>query len=220
MHWVATECHLCTIPLRTRMLQPAARCRAALRLAGLLGTHTRGTILVTIVARCTVGRSSARRAGLMHVPCAPTTADGVPRLLGTHTCCTIVAGCNFGFLPLGGQVSCTCCVRAAWYGSPLYARMCILDCAHHSPPQLNPPPAHICIGTESIPCPPLHRERVRPAPTSAPRPNPLPRRHLRHHCRPPGHLPLRSNTGVTQRNVLQPRALCCNRVPPVHDPFL
>ena len=33
MHWVATECHLCTIPLRTRMLQPAARCRAALRLA-------------------------------------------------------------------------------------------------------------------------------------------------------------------------------------------
>ena len=179
MHWVATECHLCTIPLRTRMLQPAARCRAALRLAGLLGTHTRGTILVTIVARCTVGRSSARRAGLMLVPCAPTTADGVPRLLGTHTRGTIVAGCNFGFLPLGGQVSCTCCVRAAWYGSPLYARICILGLrsslttglGSHLPtsaPGLSRPPTHICNWTESIRCtakesvprPHLHRDRI------------------------------------------------------------
>ncbi len=61
-----------------------------------------------------------------------------------------------------------CVHSTACYGSPLYARMCIWDCAHHSPPQLNPPPAHICIGTESIPCPPLHRERVHPSPTSAP----------------------------------------------------
>ncbi len=41
--------------------------------------------------------------------------------------------------------------------------------------------------------------------------------HLCRHCCPPGHLPL-PNTGVTQQHtVLQPHALCCNRVPPVHD---
>ena len=32
------------------------------------------------------------------------TADGVPRLPGTHTCGTIVARRTFGFLPLGAQV--------------------------------------------------------------------------------------------------------------------
>ncbi len=161
--------------------QVSCTCRVRVRrrteVPRLLGTHTRGTNCST--PRCTVGLSSARRAGLMHVPCAPTTADGVPRLLGTHTCCTIVAGCNFGFLPLGGQVSCTCCVRAAWYGSPLYARICILGLrsslttglGSHLPtsaPGLSRPPTHICNWTESIRCtakesvprPHLHRDRI------------------------------------------------------------
>ena len=60
-------------------------------------------------------------------------------------------------------------------------------------PRKSPSPAHICTATESIP-----------------------RRHLRHHCCPPGQLPLR-NTCATQRNVLQPHALCCNTVPPGHE---
>ena len=121
-------------------------------------------------------RSSARRAGLMHVPCARATADGVPRLLGTHTrgthCSSRAVHCWPFLRSLSrSHISAVCAQRgAAWYGSPLYARMCIWDCAHHSPPQLNPPPAHIC--TESIPCPPLHRERVRPPPASAPQPTP------------------------------------------------
>ncbi len=56
-----------------------------------------------------------------------------------------------------------------------------------------PSPAHICTATESIS-----------------------RRHLRHHCCPPRHLPLRNT--AAQHTVLQPHALCCNRVPPVNDP--
>jgi hypothetical protein len=49
----------------------------------------------------------------------------------------------------------------------------------------SPPPTHICNLTESIPCPPLHRERVHPPPTSAPQTESIPREHLRHHCCPP-----------------------------------
>jgi hypothetical protein len=140
--WVLTPAAL-TVVLRGALLavpplgaQVLCTCRARVRrrtdVPRLLGTHTRGTHCSS-TSRCTVGLSSARRAGLTHVPCARS---------------------------------------AAWYGSPLYARMCIWDCAHHSPPQLNPPPAHICNWTESIPCPPLHRERVRPPPASAPQPTP------------------------------------------------
>jgi hypothetical protein len=143
----------------------------------------------------------------------------VPRLLGTHTCGTVVlARCTFGFLPLGEQVSCTCCVCAAWYGSPLYAHICILGLRSSlttglgsylptSAPGPSPIPTHICDWTESIPCPHLHRERGRPPPTSAPQPNPSPRQYLCHHCCPPGQLPLR-NTSVAQQRI----AMCCNHV--------
>jgi hypothetical protein len=41
-----------------------------------------------------------------------------------------------------------------------------------SAPGPSPPPTHICNWTESIPCPPLHCERVHPQPTSAPQPIP------------------------------------------------
>ena len=126
---------------------------------------------------------------------APATADGVPRLLGTHTRGTVVvARCTFGFLPLGEQVSYTCCVcaqrSAAWYSSPLYGRICVLGLrsslstglAHNRPPlhrdQVHPPPtsaiglsrslAHLCTAKESVPRRPLHRNRIRPSPTSAP----------------------------------------------------
>jgi hypothetical protein len=112
------------------------------------------------------------------------------------------------------------CVRsAAQLGTarPYTPASAFWDCAHRSPPdwarslphlhrdQVHPPPtsatrlirslAHLCTAAESI-----------PAPTSAPQLNPspahictaaesIPRRHLRHHCCPPGHLPLR-NTSV------------------------
>ena len=58
-----------------------------------------------------------------------------------------------------------------------------------------------------MPCPPLHCERVHPQPTSAPQPSPCPGPHLRHHCCPPGHLPVR-NTRVTQ----QRSTVCCNHM--------
>ena len=125
----------------------------------LLGTHTRGTV----VARCTVGLSSARRAGLMHVPCVRSA-----RQLGTAHSYT----------------------AASAFGIMLIGHICP---AKEAIPALQP--AHICHATESIPRP-----------------------HLCHHCCPPGHLPLR-NTSVTQQHtVLQPYALCCNLMPPLNDP--
>ena len=75
---------------------------------------------------------------------------------------------------------------AAWHRSPLYARMCVLGLRSSlttglgsypptSAPGPSPPPTHICTGTESIPYPPLHCERVHPRrPTSAPQPNQSP----------------------------------------------
>ncbi len=122
-----------------------------------------------------------------------------------------------------------CCVCAAWYGSPLCARICIGDCAHRSPPdwahtrqhlhrdQVHPPPtsatglsrslAHLCTAKESIPRPHLHRSRVHPSPTSAPPLLPSgTSASAQHRC-----------DAAAQRNVLQPHALCRNRVPPGND---
>ena len=152
----------------------------------------------------------------------PSAADGGRSASSGHTGGTLVARCTFVVLPHGEQVSCTCCVcvrSAAWCSSPLQARICIGDCAHRSPPDW----AHTR--------PHLHRDRVDPLPiicpakrvhprrpTSALRKSPppanictaaesVPRRHLCHHCCPPGHLPLR-NTSVTQ----QRSTLCCNHM--------
>ena len=97
---------------------------------------------------------------------------------------------------------------AAWYGSPLCARICVLGLRSSlttglgsSRPHLHrakSTPTHICNWTEAIPCPPLPCERVRPPPTSAPQPSPCPGPHLCHHCCLPGQPPLR-NTSVTQQ---------------------
>ena len=124
------------------------------------------------------------------------------------------------------------CVRsAAQHSSRLYARMCSWDCAHRLPPDWahSGPPR---TGTKSTPHPHLQLDRVDPLPTSALRKSPSPAAHLCADNRinpPPTSVPplLPSGTSASarhkrgaaaQQTVLQPRALCCNRVPPVHDP--
>ena len=92
-----------------------------------------------------------------------------------HTCGTVVARCAVVVLPLGEQVSCTCCVcaqrSAAGYSSPpisallhfgtaLIAHTGLASYRPASPPGLGPPPVHICTGTECIPRPHLRRDWV------------------------------------------------------------
>jgi hypothetical protein len=88
---VTTQCNLlqrstaCCIPAQS-LIANAIRRGCRLRAAGSCG-----------------GPQSA-----VHSFRAPATADGVPRLLGTHACGTIVARCTLAFLPLIEQVSSTC----------------------------------------------------------------------------------------------------------------
>ena len=78
-----------------------------------------------------------------------------------HSCGTIVARCTVVVLPLGEQVSCTCCVCAAQRSlAPLtpirpHVRFGTALIAHHRTGLI---PAHICTGTKSTPHPHLHRD--------------------------------------------------------------
>ena len=126
------------------------------------------------------------------------------------------------------------CVRcAAQLGTahPYTPACAFWDCAHRSPPdwahtrphlhldQVHPPPTSapgssrsltpLCTAKESIPGGPhLHRNRINPPPTSVspllPSGTSASARHKR--------------GAAAQHTVLQPRALCCNRVPPVPNP--
>ena len=127
------------------------------------------------------------------------------------------------------------CVRcAAQLGTahPYTPACAFWDCAHRSPPdwahtrphlhrdQVHPPPTsapgssrsltHLCTAKESIPGGPhLHRNRINPPPTSV---SPL---------LPPGTSASAQHIcdAAAQHTVLQPRARCCNLVPPVHHPL-
>ena len=112
------------------------------------------------------------------------------------------------FLPLGAQLSCTrvCC---ASYGSPVYARICVLGLRSSLITGLGSYPPTSAL--QPSPCPPghhLHRSRIRPPPTSVSPLLPSGTSASAQHKR----------DAAAQHNVLQPRALCCNRVPPVPNP--
>jgi hypothetical protein len=157
----------------------------------------------------------------MHVLCLRATADGVARLLGTHTRGTHYSSRAVHCLPFfrsagSSHAPVYAVLRTAHPYTPASA---FWDCAHrsspywaHTRPHLSRSLALRCTAKESIPRPHLHRSRIHPSPTSAP---------LRLPSGTSASAQQRCDTAqcvATKHNVLQPHPLCFNRVPAVNDP--